>query len=167
MKKLYINGLLIAIIFLTGCSYSVRLNQLPHLRDVAISPFENETLELYLEEELRTSLITSFRQDGRLRITYDNPDSKIEGKLIEYSNTIYGYDIDKNIEEYQVRLQMSLIFTDLVRNEVIYENKALSLVEYYSPSSVESVRLKSEEEAVKEIFKELFQVIVRNSLEAW
>lgn len=167
MKKLCIKGLLVVLVVLTGCSYSVRLNQLPHLRDLMISPLENETLELYLEEDLRNSLISSFQQDGRLRIAYDNPDSRIDGRLIEYSNKIYGYDTDKNIEEYQVRLQMSLVFTDLVRNEVIYENKALTLTERYSPYTVESVRFKSEEEALEEIFKELFRTIIRNSLEAW
>jgi hypothetical protein len=117
-----------------------------------ISPLENETLELYLEEDLRNSLISSFQQDGRLRIAYDNPDSRIDGRLIEYSNKIYGYDTDKNIEEYQVRLQMSLVFTDLVRNEVIYENKALTLTERYSPNTVESVRFNSVVEALDEIF---------------
>jgi len=132
-----------------------------------IVPFENDTIELFLEEELRNSIISSFQQDGRLRIAYDNPDSRIEGKILDYSSTIYGYSIDQNIEEYQVKLVMEITFTDLVRNEVIWENKSLMITERYAPQTTMSVKWQNEEEARNEIFKELFKVIIRNSLEAW
>jgi len=167
MKILYIKGLIAVLIIISGCTYSLRMNQYPHLRDIMIVPFENDTIELFLEEELRNSIISSFQQDGRLRIAYDNPDSRIEGKILDYSSTIYGYSIDQNIEEYQVKLVMEITFTDLVRNEVIWENKSLMITERYAPQTTMSVKWQNEEEARNEIFKELFKVIIRNSLEAW
>ncbi len=167
MKILYIKAFVAALLLVLGCTYSLRMNQYPHLRDVMVASFENDTVELYLEEDLRSSLISFFQQDGRLRIAYENPDSRIEGRLLEYSDTIYGYDIDQTVEEYQVRLVMSITFTDLVRNEVIWENKSLSLTERYSSRATETVEFMSEEEARDEIYEELFRIIIRNSLEAW
>jgi hypothetical protein len=167
MKIPYITGFAVILLVIFGCTYSLRMNQYPHLRDVMIVPFENDTVELYLEEDLRNSIITSFQQDGRLGIAYEEPDSRIEGKLLEYSDTIYGYDIDQNIQEYQVKLVMSITFTDLVRNAVIWENKSLALTERYSPEGAGSAEYDSEEEARNEIYRELFRIIIRNSLEAW
>lgn len=167
MKLPYIKGLIAILLIISGCSYSLRMNQYPHLRDIMIVPFGNDTLELYLEEELRNSVIASFQQDGRLRIAYDNPDSQIEGRLIDYSSTIFGYSLDQNIEEYQVRLVMAITFTDLLRNEVIWENRNLTVTDRYSPHSTETVRWQTEEEARNEIYKEVFRIIIRNTLEAW
>ena len=130
-------------------------------------PFENNTLEIYLAEELRDSIINSFQRDGRLRISYENPDSIISGLLSSYEHRVFGYDIDQNIEEYQVRISLSITFTDLIRNEVIWENLSLSLSERYTPLANESVKFSSEHEAVNEIFKKLFDTIIRNSLESW
>ncbi|MBW6515439.1 MAG: hypothetical protein K0B81_02335 [Candidatus Cloacimonetes bacterium] len=167
MKLPYIKGIIAILLILSGCTYSLRMNQYPHLRDVMLIPFENETLELYLEEELRNSIIASFQQDGRLRIAYDNPDSQIEGRIIDYTNTIYGYNIDQTIEEYQVRLVIAITFTDLIRNEVIWESRNLTITERYTPQTTVAVKWQNEEEARNEIYQELFRIIIRNSLEAW
>ncbi len=167
MKLPYIKGFIAVFLIFCGCSYSLRMNQYPHLRDIAIAPFENETIELFLEEELRNSLISSFQQDGRLRIAYEDPDSRIEGRILDYSSTIYGYDIEQTVEEYQVRLVLAITFTDLVRNELIWENKNLTVSERYAPSGSSNVRWQTEEEALEEIFDELFRIIIRNSLESW
>ena len=167
MKLPYYKGFIALLVLFAGCTYSLRMNQYPHLRDVMVQPFENETLELYLEEDLRNSIISSFQQDGRLRIAYENPDSRIEGRIINYESTIYGFSTDDTIEEYQVRLTLSLTFTDLIRNEVIWENRSLTLTERYSPQTTVTVKWQTEEEARNEIFRDLFRVIIRNSLEAW
>ncbi len=167
MKKPYLLSILLVFLLVSGCSYSVRMNIYPHLRNVSIMPFEDRTLEIHLAEELRDSLISSFQRDGRLRISYDDPDSRIEGTIVDYENTIFGYDLDQNIEEYQVRLTVGLTFTDLVRNEVIWENKALVLSERYTPHSTEGVRYTTEEEALNELYNKLFETIIRNTLESW
>ncbi len=167
----FISIIILTIITLIGisCSYSVRMNQYPHLRNVVVYPFDNKTVEIHLAESLREDLITYFQQDGRLRITYDDADSIVEGEISDYKNEVYGFDMDQNIEEYRVTITFEISFTDLVRNDVIWENSSFSLSERYYPMSEdhESVRLKTEEEAQKAIFEELFKVIIRNSLEAW
>lgn len=147
----------------------MRMNQYPHLRNIAIMPFDNRTVEIHLAEEIRDRLISSFQQDGRLRIVYENPDSRIEGEITDYSDTVYGFDMEQEIEEYQVSIRFSIIFTDLVRNQIIWENRSLTLNERYSPASAddESIRYKTPEAAQEAIFEELFKLIIRNSLEAW
>jgi len=165
MKGIYI-AILIAIIA-SGCSYSVRMNQYPHLRTLTINPVINNTYELLLDEILRDNLIAEFQKDGRLRIVYDNPDAVIDMEIKEYDNSIFGYDNQQNVEEYMVKMLLIIRFTDLVTNSVIWENNAFIISERYTPNSSESVRFSSEEEARSELFSNMFKTIVRNTLESW
>lgn len=169
MKNAYIILPAVLLLLILGCSYSLRMNQYPHLRNVTVMQFENNTVEIHLAETLRDDLVAAFQRDGRLRITYDEPDSIVEGEIIDYKDEVYGYDMEQNIEEYRVTITFAISFTDLVRNEVIWESSSLSLSERYFPASDdhESVRFKTVEAAETAIFDELFKRIIRNSLEAW
>ncbi len=167
MKCSHYNLLLLISVLVFGCSYSVRMNQYPHLKTVSVSPIVNNSYEMLLEEDLRDNLISVFQKDGRLRIVYDNPDSIIDIEINEYETSIFGFDTQENIEEYQVRISLSVTFSDLISNEVIWENKSLIIMERYSPATAETVRFSSEEEARLEIFSNLFKTIIRNSLESW
>jgi len=120
-----------------------------------------------LDEDLREELISSFQRDGRLRIVYDDPDSQIEGEILEYSSEVYGYDLEQNIEEYMVTITFKLTFTDLLRNEIIWENKSLTMMERFYPQAPEDLQITTEELAQKAIFEDLFSMIISNTLEDW
>lgn len=162
--KWIISALLLAVL-LSGCSYSVYSNSLPHLKTVMITSFENESDEFELEEEIKKELISRFDKDGRLRVVTLQPDCLIEGTIMDYSRKIDTYD-EQGIEEYNIRILFKISFTDLTRDEVIWQKDSLILSEVYSENS-ETALFKDEEAARNSIYEKLFLEIMKNTLEQW
>jgi hypothetical protein len=161
----------LAVILLSGCTYSVFSNQLPHLKDIYILPIENASGEADLETTMFNTISSEFISDGRLKIVSQEPDCELECKILDYSNSIYTYDEANNVKEYQVKILFAITFTDLNKNEVILTRPSLLKTEKYpadinNPDYVDS-DVKSEATAQTEIFKDLFKEIMSNTLEAW
>ena len=155
------------LIALNGCSYSVFMNVYPHLRNVNISPFENETAEYTIAQDVQEYLVNKFQSDGRLRISTIDPDSQIEGTVLDYQNEVYGYNYDNNVTEYRVTILFSITMSDLREQKIMYENKSLMLSEVYYPGSTNPEQFTTETEAVEKVFERVFDTIIRSTLEAW
>jgi hypothetical protein len=150
---------------LCSCSYSVYSSGYPHLKSISIIPFVNHTTEYDLDDALLVDLSENFERDGRLNIVGLSPDSQLEGEILDYSNKIHSYG-DTEIDEYEVKILFKIVFYDLVKNRIIYQNDSLLLKEVYSPTN-ENNEFSSEEEAKNEIYNDLFDTIVKLSLEEW
>lgn len=152
-------------LLILSCSYSVYSSAYPHLKTINILQFENKTTEYSLSEEVYVSLSNDFNNDGRLRLVEISPDCQLTGEILDYSDKIYGYT-KSDIEEYEVKILMKISMLDLTNNEIIWKNDNLLLREVYSIDDINS-EFATEEEARNEIFKNLFDLIVKNSLEKW
>ncbi len=161
MKKIIIATILMVIL---GCTYSVYSSGMPHLKKIKITEFENKTKEYELEAKLLDSLSDNFIQDGRLRLADLSPDCLLTGEIIDYSNKLTTYG-SSGVDEYEVRILFSVEFTDLVKNEVIWKSSNLVLSQVYSND--ETTQIQSEEDAIEEIQDQLFERILRESLEEW
>ena len=153
------------LIVITGCSYSVYSSGYPHLKTIHIDGFENRTVEYELEEEINNSIADKFDSDGRLRLVDISPDCQLSGEILDYNNKIYGYT-ESNIEEYEVKILFKISLLDLTNNEVILKTDSLILREEYSSDELFS-DFQTEEEAREEIYNDLFDYIIKNSLEKW
>ncbi len=160
-----ISYLFVILAVLGACTYSVYTSGFPHLKTISIQPFLNNTVEYDLEEEILVELTNYFEKDGKLKIVTLSSDCRLEGEILDYSNKIFTYDT-AGVEEYEVKILFKIIFTDLKNNEIIWKNDTLVLRETYS-SSEETSEFSTEEEAQTEIFKILFETIMKNSLEEW
>jgi len=165
MKK-YIPFIIIYLL-LSACAYSVFMNAFPHLRNVQISAFENNTSEYTLAQELQNHLVSKFQGDGRLRISNMNPDSIVEGSILDYRNEIFSYDMFGNVYEYRVTILFSIEMHDLRMQQVMYENKSMMLSESYFPGSTNPDLLNSENAAQTRIFERLFTTIIQSTLDLW
>ncbi len=158
---------LLTIFLLMGCSYSVYSNAYPHLKRVQLMAFENKSSEFSLGDIIINRLSTDFRDDGRLRLVTQQPDCQVEGSIISYSEKIYSYDVANNVQDYNVTITFSYVFTDLVNNKVVHENKSLPISEIYAVSAESTSRFKTKDEAINEICDKLFKTIMQNTLESW
>lgn len=166
MVKKYIQlGLLCAVLF--SCSYSVYSNAYPHLKKIAVRAFENKSTDYALGDLLLNQLSTEFQNDGRLKLVTQQPDCTLEGSIISFEENVYSYDTSNNVQDYQLKLVCSVTLTDLINNQVVYENKSLSLTEPYAVSAESSAKSKSKEEATDELISRLYKTIIQNSLETW
>jgi len=157
--------LIIILIALSSCSYSVYTNSYPYLKTIKILTFSNQTTKYELEENLLAKLTELFEKDGRLKIVDLNPDCRLEGEILDYSNKIHAYG-DNSVDEYEVKILFKVIFTDLKKNKVLYQNNALVLNETYSAND-ELSEFKTEEEVQEKIYQDLFDEIMKKTLEEW
>ena len=165
VKRFIWFGLLSAV--LLGCSYSVYSNAYPHLKKIAVRPFENQSSQFDLGDTVLNGLTQQFSRDGRLKLVTQQPDCTLEGSILGWDESVYGYDSGNNVQDYMLRLTCSVTFTDLIENSVIYENKNLVLTEPYAVSASSTAKSKSKEEATNELVERLFSTIIQNSLETW
>ena len=157
--------MILILIIVIGCSYSVYSSSYPHLKTVNIQSFENKTTEYDLEENILNQITNLFQDDGRLKIVDLNPDCTLEGTILDYSDKISDFS-DAGIDEYEVKILLNLKFIDLKKNDIIWENSALILSETYS-SSDELNEYKTETEAQEKIIEDLFDTIMKETMEEW
>lgn len=157
--------IIIILALLVGCSYSVYTSGYPHLKTIQLLPVENQTSEYDLRDIVFNSLIEQYEQDGRLKSVGMSPDSQLECNILDYSNKIVTYS-GSTVNEYEVRILFDISFMDLKNNKIIWEDNSLMLSERYS-SSDENSQFSTEEEAQEEIAIQLFDVIMKNTLEEW
>ncbi len=165
VKKFIYLALLLTV--LSACSYSVYSNAYPHLKKIAVRAFENRSVEFALGDLLLNGLTAEFQSDGRLKLVSQQPDCTLEGAIISFDENIYSYDAANNIQDYQLKLIVSVTMTDLINNQVIYENKGLALTETYAVSDESSSKFQTKEEATDELISKLYKAIIQNSLESW
>jgi outer membrane lipopolysaccharide assembly protein LptE/RlpB len=165
VKRIYY--LFLLLLFLSGCSYSVYTSEYPHLKTILVQPFENKTVEFTLGQDAQNSLVNAFMKDGRLKINTQNPDAELRGEILDFRKRIFSYDNAGNVEEYQIQILFSVTFYDLKLNNEIYANKNLLLTRTYNPTSDNINVEKTEEEAINKILSNLFDDIIKNTLENW
>jgi hypothetical protein len=166
MVKRFIYSLLI-LLSLSGCFYSVYSNAYPHLKKIRVLAFENRSSEFALGDLLLTGLNREIRNDGRLKLVTKEPDCTLEGYISSFSESVYSYDAANLVQDYQIKMVVSVTFTDLINNKVLYENKNLSLTELYAIAAGGTAKFKTKEEAIDELIVKLYQNILQNSLESW
>jgi len=157
-------GFLVALLF-SGCTYSVHSTAYPHLKTILIEEFKNNTVKYGMEEEISNKLTDYFNSDGRLKVVNINSDSILSGEILDYENKIFSYD-ENGVEEYKVSILFKISFSDLKRNEIIWQKENLVLNETWSASG-ELTEYSSEEETQQKIFEDLFDQILKYSLEQW
>ena len=156
---------MLAVLLISGCSYSVYTTGYPHLKTIQILAVENQTSNYDLRDLVFNSLVDSYESDGRLKLVGMSPDCQLECSILDYSNKIVSYS-GSSIDEYEVRVLFEVTFTDLKKNLVIWQNGSLMKSERYSLSDENSI-FKSEEDAQEEIISKLFDTIMKNTLEEW
>lgn len=161
--------MLVILSVLISCSYSVHQNAYPHLETITIDTFSNSSTQYTLEEEVLASLTANFQSDNLLSIVEINPDCQLTGKMKDYVKKIHDYDESGQVSTYQLKILFQIRMTDLVRNEVLYEDEKLLLTKIYAvPEQSDNPSLpQSEEEARDEILNDLYDRIMEQTFQSW
>jgi len=154
---------------LAACSYSVHMTQYPHLKTVRVMTFENRSTEYGIQEDLLSAMVSALQSDNQLKVVELSPDCTIEGVILDYKNEIYNYDENDVVTQYQVKMLFSITMTDLVKNEVLWHNDALLLTKAYQSTSAQTDTAvpQNEEEARQEIYSDLYDQLMKNTLQSW
>lgn len=108
---------------ITGCGYRVGSLLPAEIKTVAIPMFVNSTPEPELEAILTNGIIREFIADGTLKVVEEaNADTLLLGEIIDYRREPLRYSKTEVTREYRLIIAVKLIFKDLHRNEVMWEN---------------------------------------------
>jgi len=123
---------LLMILGLQGCLYSFRAGSFPgHIRSIAILPFDNQTTRLELTQELHDVLLPNLPRSLGIRPGGEaTADAVVRGRITGYALTTPSYrpgqDDRTEVLQRQVTVSVSVEIIDLVRNEILWESRALT-----------------------------------------
>ena len=115
---------ILLVLTIAGCGYTTGSLLPSKYRKIAIQPFENKVNNIdensqgmlyvpLLETNVRTAIIDRFLFDGNLHIADpDKADLVLSGDLIGIAQDDLRQDVNQNVQEYRIRIIVSLTLTD-------------------------------------------------------
>jgi len=125
--------LALAAVALAGCNYSFRAGSFPppHIRTIAIQPFENTTTRFEVSAELYDQLLRNL--PGALGIRTagaDVADAIVRGSITRYDVVAPNYTAGAagqaaQVLQRQVNITVSVSIVDLVENVILWESSGV------------------------------------------
>lgn len=143
------------------CGYSTRSLLPSHLREVAVVPVENNSLQPGIDLLLEDGLVDEFRRDRSLRVTtLEDADLVVTTSISSYSREPSAYTGEQQVTTYDISIGCSYEAEDRVRNETFHTGTASARVTY-DPTG------EQEDDAARRAVGELAEQIVRAIVTAW
>jgi hypothetical protein len=168
--------LLLAVSFVgINCGYTTKSSLPSNLRVVTVEPFENEinystakerkTYFPLLEVKVRDEVINRFQFDGNLKIGQaEDADLILKGTLLDYQREPLRYADNDTVEEYRVKVIVSLELFDTAKQENMWvETRFIGDDTYFETGSLAT----TEESAVQAAVEDLARRIVERTIENW
>jgi len=142
----------------SGCLYGFAGGGLPgHIRTVAILPFDNQTPEPSLTQEVNEAIREAM--EGRLGLRLsgeENADAIVRGTITRYAADIplsfqAGQTGNVTVTRRRVQLSLSVEIYDQLEGRVLWERSGLQVDGEYDPPSEEQGRERALEKLVSDI----------------
>jgi hypothetical protein len=179
MGKILITLSLMLTLGLSGCGYTTSSLLPPSIKTICIKNFTNSIsitaeqseLRMYrgyrpgMETEITKAVIDRFMFDGNLKIaTEEKADLVLKSELIDYKRDSLRYDANDNVEEYRIKLIVSMQLEDTAHGVVLWTEKSFAGETTYM---VGGSGAKSESTAIRDAITDLARRIVERTIEAW
>ncbi|KPK80039.1 MAG: hypothetical protein AMS25_10450 [Gemmatimonas sp. SM23_52] len=154
-------------LFVSGCLYSLSGGGgLPgHIKSLAILPFDNQTTQFTLTQELTQALIDDV--PGRLGVrpaSEASADAVLRGTIVRYADDATNYQPDPGgpvIFQRRVTIAISIEIYDVSQDQVLWSAGSLSATGEYLPDSG------SEQEGRLLAIENLVQKIIDGAQSQW
>ena len=174
MARLFLSILL--VLSIAGCGYTTGSLLPSKYRKIAIEPFQNKVNNLeentssglyvpLLETNVRTAIIDRFLFDGNLHIADpDKADLVMSGDLIGIAQDNLRQDVNQNIQEYRIRIIVSLKLTEAATGKVLWKEPSFAGETTYFLSGSQS---QSQSSAIDAALTDLATRVVDRTVENW
>ena len=174
MTRILLSMLL--VLSVAGCGYTTGSLLPSKYRTIAVSPFQNKTNNIQdntsdrlyvplLETQVRTAVIDRFVFDGNLHIAdADKANLLMEGDLIGLTQDSLRTDVNQNIQQYRVRVIVSLKLTDVATGKVLWEEPSFAGETTYFLSGPQA---QSQSSALTAALTDLATRVVERTIENW
>jgi Lipopolysaccharide-assembly len=152
---------LLPIIFSGCCMYTFKGNVAPHLKTIAIPPFENQTAEFGLSEQLTEDLIDLFSSDNTLKVrSLSSADAVIRATIVRIDDRPSTISANETVEEYKVTINVRVKCEDLVLGKVIWEENISNFGIYPFQGGSSADRKSGIDEAIEKIVEDILNKTV-------
>ena len=105
-RNLLFFALMCLLLIVNGCGiYSFSPGGKSSIKTIAITPFENQTIEYGLSSRMTDLVIDAFISDGNLKVVApEDADATLVGVMTNYERKPYTYDETDNVTEYVVKI---------------------------------------------------------------
>ena len=160
---------------LSGCGYSTRTTMPGNYKTIHVESFPNEIIYTtesrrntyfpLLEIDVRNAIVDRFLFDGYLKVSDSSiADLILKGTLKAYQRDALRYTDSDDVEEYRVRVIISMELFDTRKEEVVWrEDSFAGEATYFLTGS----QVSTEESAVKEAVIDLAKRVVERTVENW
>lgn len=161
------------LFFLCACGYNLvgRSSFLPeHIHNIAIPPFQNNTTQYRLGQELTAQVMEEFQRRGKYEIQpKEEPDSHalLEGEILSFNSKPLTFDANGRVNQFVVFLNVRIRFTDLTTGEEIYYNDLFSFKQNYQISVDSADFFDQESVAIRLSAKDFARTLVTTILEGF
>ncbi|HUP51770.1 MAG TPA: LptE family protein [Longimicrobiales bacterium] len=122
------------LLMATGCNYSFRAGSFPppHIRTIAIEPFDNETTRFELSAELYDQLLRNLPGALGIRTAgLDVADAIVRGSITRYDVAAPNYRAGTDgaapqVLQRQVNITVRVEIIDLVENVILWESNSVA-----------------------------------------
>ncbi len=160
---------------MTGCGYTTGSLLPSKYRTIAVEPFQNKVNNLQetdnllyvplLESKVRTAIIDRFVFDGNLRIADpDKANLVLSGDLIGIEQSTLRQDTNLNVQEYQIRIIVSLVMKDRETGKVLWKEPSFAGETTYFLSGTQAM---SQSAAIDAALTDLATRAVERTIENW
>ncbi len=135
----------------------------PHIRTIAIEPFQNNSLQEGIEQEVTRRVLQAFVTTSRISVVprVEEADAVIRGTITRYERTPLSWDQTGRIVQYKIRIFADIAFEDRVRGGSIWRVDNIDGVTTYSlvrfpPETEDEAIIRASEEMARDV---LFLII--------
>lgn len=134
----------------------------PHLKTIAVSPFENRTAEFGIAENLNEAVISEFTRDNTLKIADRNvANILMEGTLLQVEDRPGAFDESEKVQDMKVYLSVEIKCTDQVKGQILWKER-LTQWGSYDPARGADARLDGIAEAIEKLSQDILNKTVAN-----
>jgi hypothetical protein len=166
---------ILLVMSIAGCGYTTGSLLPAKYRMIAIAPFSNKVgftdqniQGIYvplLETNIRTAIIDKFLFDGNLRIADpDKADLVLSGDLVSIAQDDLRQDVNQNVQEYRIRIIISLVLTDTATGKVLWKEPSYTGETTYFLTGSQAT---SQSAAVDAALNDLATRVVERTVENW
>ena len=153
---------------LTGCTYGFEGGGFPaHIRTIYIAPFENQTAQFDIEQELFAALLDELpAQLGLQTAGRENADAILTGEIRRYRDAAQNYrpgsnESVGNVLSHEVQIAISAQLVDVRDNVIRWEGRSITGRGTYRPDS------QSDDVGQQEAIESIIEQIIDGAQSQW
>jgi hypothetical protein len=154
------------LLLFSACGlYSTSGRTAGNIKKIAVPYLTNETAEPQIEIDITQNIIDGLVKDNTLKVVPEGEaDAILEGKIIAYSNIPFTYNTELQADQYRLVIGLVVSLFNPKENTYIWTDKR---IDAYSDYYLETVTERTYAKALEEVYKEIVDAILSNTVQEW